>query len=82
MVNFGKSDKMIKISRKVDSPKLTTDSIFPFLLEIEPHQNENEFFSDEILFPIKNEIWNPLSVLVYPLFHLSKCINHWEHHTV
>ena len=42
--------------------KLKTDSIiFRSLLD---------FHSDEVLFPIRNGILlNPLSVLVYPLFH-------------
>ena len=47
MVDFGKSDKMIKISGKVDKPALTMDSailIFRSLLKKELHQNENEFF--------------------------------------
>ena len=38
MVDYGKSDKMIKISDKADKPKLTTDSIFLSLLEIELYQ--------------------------------------------
>ena len=43
MVDFGKSDKMIKISGKVDKPILTTDSamIFRSLFKEELHQNEN-----------------------------------------
>ena len=42
MVDFGKSDKMIKISGKVNKPTLTTDLvIFRSLLERELHQNEN-----------------------------------------
>ena len=45
MVDFGDSDKMRKISKKLDKPTLTMDSvIFHSLLETELHQNENEFF--------------------------------------
>ncbi len=45
MVDFSKSDKMIKISGgKGDKPTLTTDLIFYSLLEIELHLNENEIF--------------------------------------
>ena len=61
MVDFRKSDEMIKISGKVDKPTLITDSIiFRSLLETG---------ADEVLSVIKNKILL-LSVLVYPFFHL------------
>ena len=47
MMEFGKSDKMIKISGKVDKPTLTMDSavlIFRSLLKKELLQNKNRFF--------------------------------------
>ena len=40
MVDFNKSDKMIKISRKVNKPILTTDLIFHSLLEKEQRNIE------------------------------------------
>ena len=45
MVDFGKDDKMIKISGKVDKLTLTIDSamIFRSLFKKELHQNENVF---------------------------------------
>ena len=63
MVDFRKSDEMIKISGKVD--KLNTDNGF----------NNISFFiwndSDKILFPIKNKILlNPLSVFSLSTFLL------------
>ena len=70
MVDFGKSDKMIKISGKLDKPILTTNSalIFCSLFKKELHQKEKTFNS----LKIKNKIslLNLLLVLVYPLFHL------------
>ena len=46
MVDFRKSNRMIKISGKVDKPTLTTDSAMMFRSSFkkELHQNENEFF--------------------------------------
>ena len=60
---------MIKISGKVDKPTLTMDSailIFHSSLKKE---------LEKVLLSMKNEIsklLNPLSVLVYPLFHLFR----------
>ena len=46
MVDFGKSDKVIKINGKVEKQTLIKDSvIFRSLFETELHRNENEFFS-------------------------------------
>ena len=39
IINFGKSDKMIKISGKVDKPTLTTDSV-----DLKKEPLLNEFF--------------------------------------
>ena len=47
MVDFGRSDKMIKICGKLNKPTLTMDSailVFHSLLKEELLQNENEFF--------------------------------------
>ena len=61
MVDFGKSDKMIKITRKVDKPTLTMASMILRSLGS----------SEEAIFLKKNEMsLNLLPVLVYPLFHL------------
>ena len=49
MVDLSDSDKMIKISEKLDKSKLTTDSDWYFVLYL-----KND--SDEVLFWIKNEI--------------------------
>ena len=68
MVDFNKSDKLIKISGKVDKPSLTTDPailIFPF------YWKKNEI----------SKLLNPLSESVYPLFLLLLSHTHTHTHT-
>ena len=59
MVDFDKSNKMIKISGKVNKLTLTTDSailIFCCLFKKELHQNQNGFFLSSEIEEIKIKI--------------------------